>query len=149
MKQFLLLVFFGLNISCRTTSAISFENRELEKEVKAFLKELKKSKLDIMSVVVESYREQDSVFIRLSNSYPAITKIKAYAKYQEIYFCFAGEYPLTGYYKIINPEPVPAKLKSAYDDIENGKIGGSYEPFTKSLTFYRGKLEKSEVYNKE
>lgn len=142
MNAFLMLLVFGLNISCRTTSILYFENKEFEKEVKIYLKELKKAQPEIISIVVESYKKNDSVFITLSNAYPDITLIKAYANYSGVTFCFAGTYPLNGYYKIINPDPVPSQLKSAYDDIMHGKRLGNYEPFTKDLAFYKGKIKR-------
>jgi len=149
IKKHLLLIAFALNINCHTDSKLYFENKELEKEVKTFLKDLKKTDIEIMSVVVESYREQDSVFITLSNSYPDITKIKAYVNYKGVYFCFGGDYPLDGYYKVLDPGPVPSKLKNEYEDFKQGRWAINYEPFTKMITFYKGKIEKSETYNKE
>jgi hypothetical protein len=118
-----------------------FDNKELEKEVNTFLRDLKKSNYKIMSVLVESYKEHDSVFITLTNSYPDIERIKAYATYKGVYFCFGGDYPLNGYYRVIDPDPVPPKLVKQYEDF-NEKDAVNYEPFTRMITFFKGKIEK-------
>ena len=149
LKTHLLVVFFSLNLSCHTDSKVNFQNKELEKGVKIFLKDMKENNLEIMSVIVESYREQDSVFITLTNSYPDITKIKAYAKYDGVYFCFAGDYPLSEYYKVLNPEPLPSQLKKKYDDFRRKRRAINYEPFTKMFTFYKGRIVEPLDLNKE
>lgn len=149
MKTILWLVFFSLNLSCYTGSKIHFQNKDLEKEVKTFTRDLKQNKLEIMSVIVESYREGDSVFITLTNSYPDIAKIKAYSKYDGIYFCFGGDFPFNDYFEVLNPDPLPSKLKKIYDEFRQVRRSINYEPFTKMLTFYKGGLLQSLNLNKE
>ncbi len=131
-----------LPMGCRTSSKLYFENKELEQQVKGYLKDLKKEQPEIISVVVESYKENDSVFITLSNAYPDITKVKAYTVYRHIDFCFTGTYPLTGYYKIDSPSSAPVHLEKAYQEIKEGKRLGYYEPYTRSLIFYDGRTVK-------
>lgn len=137
---FLLPIWVALNFNCHKYSRILFDNKELKKEVNTFLKELKKSDHEIMSVLVESYKERDSVYITLTNSYPDITKIKAYATHKGFYFCFGGDYPLSEYYKVLNPDPLPSQLKKKYDDFRQERRAINYEPFTRMFTFYKGRI---------
>jgi hypothetical protein len=146
-KLFLLLICANLNYC--TDSRIEFRNPDLEDEVNGFLKDLKESKLEIVSVVFETTKKEDSVFIYMSNSYPNIQRIKAYAKHKGVYFCFGGDIEAKEYYEIINPEPVPTHFKEAYEERRKKMMTVFNEPFTKYLTFYRGKLVESVVENKE
>lgn len=147
VKLFLLLICANLNYC--TGSRIEFRNPALEAEVNGFLKDLKESKFEIVSVVLETTKKEDSVFIYMSNSYPNIQRIKAYAKHKGVNFCFGGDIEAREFYEIINPEPVPTHLKEAYEERRKKMITVFNEPFTKYLTFYRGKLVESVVANKE
>ncbi len=141
IKKFFLLklpiiVFF----SCRAINNIDCENKQLEKEIKKYVKDLRRNQPEIRAVVVESFVKEDSTFVSLLNSYPIIDSIKAYVNYKGIVFCFSGEYPLKGYYKVVNPAPLPKRLKIKYEEIMQGKYLGYYEPYARYLAFYKGKL---------
>jgi len=143
VTKLILLGFFVVgNVYCQRASKIIFQNNDLKKEVNLYLKKLKRKEPAIISIVIESYVKRDSVFITLANAVPDITEIKAYTKYQGVDFCFATKYPLSRYYKIVNPTPVPMRLKNAYNDIMEQKRLGTYEPFTENLIFYKGKIVK-------
>ena len=136
-------------VSCCAKSQIDFKNKDLKNEIDAFLKDLKERKVEIVSIIFETTKKQDSVFISISNGHPDINRIKAYAIYKGVYFCFWGDFPTKEYYVIKNPEPVPPDLKKAYEKRKKESAFVFYEPFTKYLTFYNGNLVESIEENKE
>jgi len=144
----LLLLLISTTFSCCTQSQIDFKNKDLKNEIDTFLSDLKERKLEIVSVIFETTKKDDSVFISMSNGHPDINRIKAYARYKSVYFCFTGDFPTKEYYVVTNPEPVPPNLKKAYEKGKKESAFVFYEPFTKYLTFYRGNLVDSVDINR-
>lgn len=144
-KLSLLLICIILN-SC-AESQIYFRNADLRKEVNSFLKDLKKT--EIHSIIFETNRIGDSVIFSMTSGYPNIKVINAYSKYKGVYFCFKEEAPAREYYEIVNPESVPSCIKEAYEERRKNFIAINYEPFSKHLVFYKGRLFESVVINED
>ena len=145
LKLFSLLI--CATFSYCAESQINFRNKDLKNEVDTFLHDLKKNNTEIISVIFETTKKEDSVFISMSNGHPDLKRIKACAKYKGIYFCLGGDFPTKEYFVVKNPEPVPPELKKAYEKRKKESTAVFYEPFTIYLTFYKCKLVESVVAN--
>lgn len=143
----LLVLLFSATVICCKESKINFKNPVLQREVNSFLKDLKKS--EIHSIIFETNKIGDSVIFSMSSGYPNIKVINAYSKYKGVYFCFKEETSAREYYEIVNPEPVPSYIKEAYEEREKNHIAIFYEPFSKHLVFFKGRLVESTVMNNE